>query len=378
MKKTNIVLFWFMNDWGLYGRAYEQIAKTLANHESINSVTCILPHIKSTQNQFFFEKKNISKKLTIISPYWVSINKSGRFYKLWRTINHKFSPIQLVKFYLGLKGYKKDNTIFWAFPRHPYLYQAISAIPHHYLVTQIVDNNSKRDVSNDKAQEITNDYLYFVNMANFVITSSQLNYDFFKQENDNCLLIENGVSPDFLALPTALPFKVKISRPRLGYVGFISQRTDVELMNFIAQNCEDCDLIIAGPDAEGLLVSCNILDKENVHYLGSVAQSQVPELLQSFDICLIPHKDTEYSKSMSPLKLYQYLASGRPIVSTCVAGTDKFSELISLANSYESFITSIYDTLENDSIDNSQRRIDAAKNESWESKVNLMLACINK
>jgi len=366
-------MFWFMNDWGLYGRAYEKIAKTLANHESINSVTCILPHIKSTNNQFFFEKKNISKKLTIITPYWASINKSGRLYKLWQTINHRLPPIQSIRLFLWLKGYKKDNTIFWAFPRHPCLYNVMTGIPHNYLVTQIVDNNSKRNISDDKAQEITSDYSYFAEMADLVITSSQLNYDIFKHENENCLLIENGVSPDFLALPTNLPFKAKNSRPRLGYVGFISQRTDVELMNFIAHNCQDCDLIIAGPDEGGLLFTCNILDKENVHYLGSVAQSEVPELLQSFDICLIPHKDTEYSKSMSPLKLYQYLASGRPIVSTCVAGTDKFSELISLASSYQSFVTSIDDTLKNDSIEKSQYRIDAAKNESWESKIDLML-----
>jgi glycosyltransferase involved in cell wall biosynthesis len=377
MKKTNIVMFWFMNDWGLYGRAYEQIAKTLASHDSINNVTCILPEIKSTNNQYFFEKIAVSKKLNIITPYWKSINKTGRFYTIRQLINRKFTPLQSVKFYLWLKGYRKSNTILWIFPVHRDLYRLTSEIPYSYLITQIVDNNSQRETTAELSNNISADYMYFSERSNLIITSSKFNYDIFNKYDNDCCLIENGVSSEFIAQPSNFPHKTKKLRPRLGYVGWITERTDLDLLNHIARKCTDCDIVIAGPDI-GLLSASKVLDNSHVKYLGAIPQEDVPLLLQTFDICLIPHKITTYSQSMSPLKLYQYLASGRPIVSTSVAGTEKFTTLITLADSFDSFVDAIYATLSNDSIVKSTARINAAKKESWESRIQVMLKQISR
>lgn len=372
MFKKNIVMFWYMNDWGFYGRAYEQIATTLASHNTISHVTCILPPIKSEHEKNFFDKNIISNKLTVITPYWVSINKTGKFFRLRQFINKKLQPIFFIKVYLKYKGYRKKNTILWIFPPHSYLYTLAKEIPHYYLITQIVDNNTTRDIDGDTSEKINSIYNEFTSASNLVITSSELNYNLFNKKNINCILVENGVSKDFIAQPTELPYKITERRPRLGYVGFISQRTDLELLEYVAKNCENCDLIIAGPN-EGPLSKSNILDYQNVVYLGPIPNTEVASLLQSFDICLIPHKKTPYSDSMSPLKLYQYLASGRPIVSTPVAGTEKFTKLIAVSSSYENFVQLINETLANDDIDKAHLRIERAKQESWEFRVELML-----
>ena len=366
-------MFWFMNDWGCYGRAYEQIAKTLSEHKKIKKVTCILPFKKAPKNQNFFEKKTESKNLEVITPYWQSINKSGIFYRLRQVINKKLTPLKSLRLYLRFKGYSKNNTVLWVFPPHPYLHEVVSAIPHKYIVTQIIDNNAQKDIPLEESKQIVSDYNYFASIAKSVITSSQFNHKIFRKINPNCCMVENGVSANFFFGPSQFPYIVNGARPKLGYVGFISQRTDVTLMKYIAEKCEDCDLMIVGPDEEEMLERSGILTRKNVYHLGSVSQNKIPNILLQFDICLIPHKDTAYSRSMSPLKLYQYLASGRPIVSTRVAGIEQFSHLVSIADTYNNFIETIYETLQCDSISNSADRISAAKNEMWESKVNLML-----
>lgn len=72
---------------------------------------------------------------------------------------------------------------------------------------------------------------------------------------------------------------------------------------------------------------------------------------------------------MSPLKLYQYLASGRPIVSTKVAALECFKEYILIADNYEQFVNNIRLTLETDTIELSKTRIERAKNETWGKRV---------
>ena len=72
---------------------------------------------------------------------------------------------------------------------------------------------------------------------------------------------------------------------------------------------------------------------------------------------------------MSPLKLYQYLASGRPIVSSDIAGFERFKEYIYVADSYDNFIGRIEDALDNDTIESSGMRIELAKKETWDTRV---------
>ena len=373
--KLNILLFWHTNDWGLYGRAYEQFAQALAKHKNIRRVVVILPPVKSDDGGFFFSTQHVTPKLTVITPYWRSINGSGRFYNLRTFINKRLPVIKVLKIYLSRYGFNKNNTVLWVYPPHDYIYLLESIIPHRLLVTQIVDNNSTRDVTHTAAGEVNKAYRHFSSLADIIFTSSQYNFDIFNKPDNRCFLIENGVSDAFFCSPSLLPYKVNKARPRLGYIGFITERTDVDLMCYIARHCPEYDLIIAGPD-EGKLSNSDLLSYSNVLYLGAVSQDRVIELISSFDVCIIPHIDNPYSQSMSPLKLYQYLASGRPIVSTPVAGTERFAKSISLADSAPAFVKAIQESLRTESISSAEKRIMSIKQERWDNRVEEMVSAL--
>lgn len=365
-------MFWFMNDWGLYGRAYERIALALADNPRINSVTCILPPINGSTFGKFATTIKHSEKMTVITPLRQTFDENKTGYRLRHWLNNSL-PFIYLRYYLLTRGIAKNNTVLWLYPPHYFTQYLLNNIPFTRLVVQIIDNNSFREDDPLGNQFAETQYNTLVNQADLVITSSQLNYTIFSKKNNNCCLLENGVGNEFLSPPSNFPHKNNNTKPRLGYVGWISQRTDIELLRHIALSRPNYSLIIAGPDEAGLLESSKIIDLPNVVYLGGIPQNQVPDFLKSLDVCLIPHKDNAYSRSMSPLKLFQYLASGRPIVSTRVAGTEKWSDLIMIADSYESFVDSIDKTLIFDTLEKSFRRVTAAKNESWDGKVSAML-----
>lgn len=370
--KINIVLFWHTNDWGEFGRAYEQIAKSLAENKKIRRVSVILPPVSTDSGGYFFDHKKVARKLYIITPYWQSINKAGRFYNIRTFINRKLPVIKALKIYLRITGHRKQNTVLWIYPPHDYLYILTTHIPHHSLITHIVDNNTTRDVTEDEARRVNKIYDDISRDADIIFTSSKYNFDIFNKPDKRCYLIENGVSDDFIATPTKLPSKVAKTRPRLGYIGFITERTDINLMCHIAKKCPEFDLIVAGPD-EGIISNSELLSYNNVNYLGPVSQEKVIELIQTFDVCIIPHIDSTYSQSMSPLKLYQYLASGRPIVSTPVAGTEKFSTLISLASTPDDFVKAIHDAISMDTPTLAAKRIESIKSQRWCNQVEEMV-----
>jgi hypothetical protein len=371
--KKNIILFWFTNDWGKYGRAYEEIALALAKNPDINKVTCILPPVKAQDQRFMANIHRHTKNLMVITPFWQSINKSGIGYRLRKWFNYRYSPLALLRLYLYFKGYRKENTVLWVYPPHKFIPELINNIPHKILITQIVDTNNFRVDENHNIEFSMMQYNELAQLANLVITSSANNHSVFSKLNKNCLFIENGVSERFISDPSDFPFIKNNIQPRLGYLDFIYQLTDIELIRHIALSRPNYLLLIAGPDG-GILEASGITKLSNVKYIGSVPYGQAPSFLRNLDICLMPHKDNDYSRSLIPLKLFQCLASGRPIVSTKVAGTERWEDLVMLSESYDAFVHNIDRTFETDNLEKSTIRINAAKAENWDNRVERMMS----
>lgn len=378
--QIDIVLFWFMNDWGKYGRAYEKIAEQLSKKAEIRRVLCIFPPSEVEHHSIFrpFEYTKCSEKLFLLTPdSQIIINTSKWPWRVRKLINDVALDFALKRF-IRAHGFSQKNTILWVFPQHPYIYRLISLIPHRLLITQVVDNNVlKENQSQKKRLLIQSQYEYLSHKADITITSSKLNYDLFSKISRNCYFFENAVDRLFISKPSSLPCTIRKNRPRLGYVGCISERTDIVLLDYVAKHKPEYDLVLAGPQEEKL-DKYGILNLPNVTYEGCIPYNKVPEFLRTMDICLIPHKDTLYSRSMSPLKLFQYLGSGRPIVSTDVAGVKRWSNFVSIACNYQDFVEKIDEVLRNDSELLSLKRIEAAKLETWDKRVNEIFDTVMK
>ena len=375
--KTNIVMFWFMNDWGKFGRAYENIAENLATHHDIGRVLCILPPkvIPAGKYSWPFVINKLSPKLIVLRQATRLVPENRAPFRLRVWVNSAL-PGFTFRMVLKFLRFTKRNTLLWLYPPHRHIETLLSSVPHFKTIVQVVDNNSHMESVDEEYRHFSRiQYESLVKQADEVIVSSDANYQVFSKLNPRCHKFENAVDRIFLAQASDLPSRTKHARPRLGYVGWISERTDANLLLHLAKERPDYDLILAGPVGESADIS-ELVSLPNVSWCGPVLYRDVPAFLASVDVCLIPHRDTPYSKSMSPLKLFQYLGSGRPIVSTRVAGIERWRHLVQVADSYEEFVGGVDRSIEFETLEHSKARIQAATLETWDRRVGEMVVAV--
>jgi len=129
-------------------------------------------------------------------------------------------------------------------------------------------------------------------------------------------VVPNGVDADLWSQPTPAPtWFAELPGPRLLYVGTLDDRLDVEALRTVAQANPDAALVLVGP-LEDRAHLAPALAEPNVVLHDPVPRAEVAALAHAADACLVPHRRTSLTEAMSPLKLYEYLASGSPTVAT--------------------------------------------------------------
>jgi teichuronic acid biosynthesis glycosyltransferase TuaH len=139
-------------------------------------------------------------------------------------------------------------------------------------------------------------------------------------------VVPNGVDPSEWLEPGAPPsWMAELPGPRFLYVGTLDSRLDVEAVLEIARAWPDGAVVLVGPLADQSHLQ-PLLAESNVTLPGPVSRAEVTALVRTADACLLPHMRTPLTEAMSPLKIYEYLAGGGPVVATdlppvrCIAG----------------------------------------------------------
>lgn len=357
------------------------IASHLPLIPDVGRVLCILPPRMIWNGCYIlpFHLKVESSKLLLLTPNFRMIPKSLIPGSWWSYINEYLRDI-IIKISIRSLGFSIKNTILWLFPPHRYINRLIDHIPHRMLVTQIVDNQlHKTNESMQMKSFSDNQYNDLARRSQVVITSSRQNFEHYSSVNTNCYNFENAIDEIFLNPASEMPFRNGGSRPRLGYLGWITQRTDLNLLAYLAKERPSYDIIIAGPHENGInLVESGLAQLPNVHIEKAVPYRSVPGFLATLDICLIPHKDTPYSRSMNPLKIFQYLASGRPIVSTPIAGVERWEGIISIAGNYAEYLGKIDSAIRNDGLRDASKRIEAVRLDTWGIRIQQIFDVLSK
>ena len=114
-------------------------------------------------------------------------------------------------------------------------------------------------------------------------------------------------------------------RPVLGYTGSIHpDRVDVDLVEAISGRLEQGTILLVGPNMLPAADQERLRHCGNVVLTGPTPYSDLPKAMRAFDVCITPHRVTPFTESLNPIKLWEYLAAGKPIVSTPV---DRLSRL---------------------------------------------------
>ena len=129
-------------------------------------------------------------------------------------------------------------------------------------------------------------------------------------------VVPNGVDPRLWVEPGPPPsWFGELPGPRFLYVGTLDDRIDIAAMRSVARAWPRASVALVGPLADRPHLG-PLLAEPNVSHHGAVSREEVAALAHAADACLVPHRRTPLTEAMSPLKLYEYLASGTPTVAT--------------------------------------------------------------
>lgn len=214
-------------------------------------------------------------------------------------------------------------------------------------------------------------------LADAVIVCSQSLYDGKKEcFGAKLYLVPNGVDLDHFRRVDSLPLASEMERDSgvdlvLGYSGTAHpDRLDVDLVATVAKARPSWSWVFIGPShLSGY--HAKKLDLPNIHFLGPRPYVDLPGYLAGIDVCVTPHRVTAFTESLNPIKLWEYLAVGHPIVSTPVAGFRDFTEHVELASGAEQWvqvIESIAKRLDKEKRIACDRRRDVVRRQGWSSR----------
>lgn len=159
---------------------------------------------------------------------------------------------------------------------------------------------------------------------------------------ENVAMITNGVQYDHWQyrsdeIPEKLKYIVSKGNPIIGYFGALAKWFDYELLKKVAKERPNYEIVLIGFLYDNSFKDSKIDELENVHYLGIVDYKELNQYSQYFTISTIPFLLNDITESTSPVKLFEYMAMGHPIVTTDMRECRKYKSVL-IGKSHEDFI----------------------------------------
>jgi glycosyltransferase involved in cell wall biosynthesis len=214
---------------------------------------------------------------------------------------------------------------------------------------------------------------YLCERADLVIVCSESLEASRRSHSREVLLLPNGVDCErYTGIPeTTQPGKWP--GPVFGYTGTIhGDRFDIDLAAGLAAAFPEGSVVLVGPDYLKPAEKEKLARWKNIHITGPVPYPRIPEAMAQFDVCIVPHVETKFTNSLNPLKLWEYLASGKPVVSTNVAGFNSYPQFCSIASGVEAFTQACGEALKENGARRAGRQAEARKH-GWEQRVDVLL-----
>jgi glycosyltransferase involved in cell wall biosynthesis len=215
----------------------------------------------------------------------------------------------------------------------------------------------------------------FAQRANLVIASAPALVDRMRRLSSNVLFAPNVA--DTASFATALePGPVdaalgSLTEPRLVFVGAIAaKKLDFDLLLGIARARRDWSLALIGPVGLGDPETdvSDLAREPNIHLLGPRQHQDLPMVLRAGAVGLIPYRRSRLTASVFPMKVYEYLAAGLPVVATGLPSLEGIAD-VALVEGVDAAVDAIEQALAADTVDRRRARSAAVRGHSWESRL---------
>jgi len=271
----------------------------------------------------------------------------------------------------GRRGFR--DAVLWIY--EPSYVYSLDVIPHRHLVFDLVDDLSAYPYGGDRearAAAVEGHVRQIVEQSDLLVVTAQTLRDRYSALARRVAHVSNGFdartfSPNGAgARPDAL---AGIPRPIIGFIGTIFGFLDFDLLAAVARSHPDKSLVMVGPvEATSRTELAELEALPNVFHLGPQPQSAVPSYVAAFDVCVNPFARGPVADSVSPLKVYEYLAMGRPVVSSPMRALqmEDAARMVEFADGPREFAAKIDRCLTNEVQRATPDRVEASRAYSWD------------
>ncbi len=388
---ADIVLFWKQNDTGLYGRRSDMIIRYLASRADVRRVIVVdapigdanlarLARATPTPTQNQLVHAGIMKKVSGACDsgkvsYHVYVCPLERYrFREDGSARPRFIEgyVDYLAQVFAAKGVDSQQALFWFYPTNFHAPHLIRQFRPARVVADVEDDQREWPGVSEAAREwMTKNYHDVLVAADAAMTNSESLREAMCGFFPDIRLVPNAcdASPPRVVPAHNAAFDEFVGFPgrTIGFVGNLESKIDVALMHKIAERFHDCQVVLLG-STHANPAAFELARHPNVRMPGVVPYPEVDAWLRKFDVGLVPHRLTGLTRSMNPQKVFAYLSSGVPVVSTDICNIPRDTGLVRIAVSHEQFLDEVAAVLKQGRPSTDLFRAYVAQN-SWERRL---------
>jgi glycosyltransferase involved in cell wall biosynthesis len=276
----------------------------------------------------------------------------------------------------------------------------LGKFPAQHRLAIIDDNFPESPVFNpSQKKEVAALERSLISSSEYIFTTSRTLFEEKSRINPHCVMMENGVSELFLpenrgrleAFAHQCPQKEKdiieriksLPGPRIGYVGALNIRLWMPFLEEIFKAAPQYQLVFIGniDDSFPRAMVEKMSASANIHIFPYLSHALIPKALEQFDLLLLPFELTRFSRFINPLKLSEYLSSGKPILATPLPEIKRIASepagMVYFIEKPEDIQNAIQKALR-ESAEMQERRISLARSRTWQCTTREMIAIVEK
>jgi glycosyltransferase involved in cell wall biosynthesis len=259
---------------------------------------------------------------------------SPKFFDIYKD---KFDNFTVEKLSESYEKFRKDLAIdpilFVQFPTWEPICKHLQEKYHYKIIFDCLDDfTSFSNVISARKNEEAN----LISSSDLVLATSSYLLKKVMTKTMKYLYLPNAGEFDHFKDQERTSSLSNYKKPIIGYFGSISDWFDTDLLEYLAINRHDFTFVMIGHTFGADIRKLQKLS--NVHFLGERPYSELPKYLQDFDVCLIPFKITPLIEATHPVKIYEYFASGKPVVATKMTELFPMVDMCYLAENKEDFL----------------------------------------
>lgn len=303
---------------------------------------------------------------------------SGHFLRVYAAFDLR---ARLLARYLRRRGI--EDAILWVY--HPGYGSVVERIPRKLLVYDCVDEYAAFPEYRTDASWLIERERKLCKAADLVFTSSQPLHEAKRALNPtSTFLVHNvGDAEHFgraMAADTEVPADIaELPRPIVGFIGAVSDyKLDVDWLMALAERHPSWSIVLVGTvvaqDPSAFVGRLGRLP--NVFLLGHRSYDTLPGYAKGMNLAVIPYQTNDYTRGVFPIKFFELLATGRPVVTSNLPALAPYASLVRVATDADSFVSACEQVLA-DPDTNRQQRIEAARGNTWQTRVHRLMELVD-